>query len=111
MQIPAAVIEKMKSYTPFTQSVWKACAQIPAGETRTYGWIAKKIGKPAAARAVGRALGSNPFAPVIPCHRVVGSDGALTGYSAEGGTEAKRKMLADEARTGRPAVRIPSVKA
>jgi methylated-DNA-[protein]-cysteine S-methyltransferase len=111
MSIPPAVAEKMKSYTPFTQAVWKACAGIPAGETRTYGWIARKIGKPAAARAVGRALGSNPFAPVIPCHRVVGADGSLTGYSAEGGTEAKKRMLAEEARTGRPAARVPSLKA
>jgi O-6-methylguanine DNA methyltransferase len=73
MPIPKTVLEKMKVYTPFSQAVWRACADIPAGETRTYGWIAKRIGRPAAARAVGRALGANPFAPVIPCHRVVGS--------------------------------------
>lgn len=103
MPIPQDIQVKMKEYTPFSQSVWKACAEIPAGETRTYGWIAQRIGKPAAARAVGRALGSNPFAPMIPCHRVVGSDGKLTGYSGRGGTETKRRMLAQEAKTGRPA--------
>jgi O-6-methylguanine DNA methyltransferase len=103
MSIPASIQKKMKDYTPFSQAVWRACAEIPAGETRTYGWIAKRIGKPQSARAVGRALGANPFAPDIPCHRVVGATGALTGYSGRGGTESKRKMLALEARTKRPA--------
>jgi methylated-DNA-[protein]-cysteine S-methyltransferase len=73
-----------------------ACAEIPKGETRTYGWIAKKIGQPKAARAVGRALGANPFAPTIPCHRVVGANGKLTGYSGPGGISQKRKMLLKE---------------
>ena len=86
----------MKGYTPFSQAVWKACWEIPKGQVRTYGWLARRIGKPKAARAVGRALASNPFAPVIPCHRVVGIDGSLTGYSATGGIKAKRKLLIKE---------------
>ena len=86
----------MKAYPPFYQKVWKACAEIPKGETRTYGWIAKKIGHPKAARAVGRALGANPCAPAIPCHRVIGADGQLTGYSGPGGIRQKRRLLEKE---------------
>jgi methylated-DNA-[protein]-cysteine S-methyltransferase len=101
--IPKNIVEKMKSYPPFYQAVWKACAQIPAGQVRTYGWIARRIGKPGAARAVGQALGKNPFAPAIPCHRVVGADGRLTGYSGAGGVAAKRRLLQKEgALTRRP---------
>ncbi len=88
---------KIRSYPAFYQKVWKACAQIPKGETRTYGWIAKKIGHPKAARAVGQALGANPFAPTIPCHRVVGANGSMTGYSGPGGVRQKRRMLEREA--------------
>ncbi|MBI2386004.1 MAG: MGMT family protein [Elusimicrobia bacterium] len=86
----------MKSHSPFYQAVWKACASIPKGQVRTYGWVAKRIGKPKAARAVGMALGKNPFAPTVPCHRVVGADGRLTGYSAAGGIAKKRRMLKAE---------------
>ncbi|MDE1975960.1 MAG: MGMT family protein [Elusimicrobia bacterium] len=96
MKIPATIEKKMKDYPPFYQSVWRACAQIPKGQVRTYGWIAKRIGKPKSARAVGQALGKNPFAPTIPCHRVVGADGRLTGYSAKGGVATKRRMLIKE---------------
>jgi len=92
------VFDQMKTYSVFYQEVWKACAEIPKGETRTYGWIAKRIGRPKAARAVGRALAANPFAPVIPCHRVLGADGALTGYSGPGGIAQKRRMLLRERR-------------
>jgi O-6-methylguanine DNA methyltransferase len=92
----AEAFHLMKDYSIFEQSVWKACAAIPKGQTRSYGWIAKKIGKPKAARAVGQALGKNPFAPIIPCHRVVGADGSLTGYSAAGGRAAKRRLLMRE---------------
>lgn len=88
----------MKSYTAFQRAVWKACAEIPPGETRSYAWIARRIGKPGAARAVGQALGKNPFAPTIPCHRVVRSDGTLGGYSGRGGLRTKRALLAREAR-------------
>jgi len=94
--IPADIREKMKTYPPFYQAVWKACAEIPAGQVRTYGWIARRIGKPNAARAVGQALGKNPFAPKIPCHRVVGADGRMTGYSGRGGVETKKKLLRRE---------------
>jgi methylated-DNA-[protein]-cysteine S-methyltransferase len=96
MQIPRNVISKMKTYPTFYQNVWKACAAIPRGETRSYGWIAKQIGRPGAARAVGRALGANPFAPLIPCHRVVGAKGQLTGYSGPGGIRAKQRLLDKE---------------
>lgn len=96
MQISGDLLEKMKKYSPFAQSVWRACAEIPKGETRTYGWIAEQIGQPGSARAVGRALGANPFAPVIPCHRVVRSDGSLGGYSARGGIKAKQRLLDQE---------------
>src|ERR1700687_649224 len=95
-KIPTNILKKFDSYSPFYQKVWKACAEIPKGEVRTYGWIARRIGKPKAARAVGQALGKNPFAPEIPCHRVVGADGRLTGYSARGGVKAKRRMLVKE---------------
>ncbi len=94
--LPKKIATAMKSYSPFYQSVWKACSLIPKGQVRTYGWIAKKIGKPGAARAVGMALGKNPFAPTVPCHRVVGADGRLTGYSGAGGVKTKRRMLKAE---------------
>jgi O-6-methylguanine DNA methyltransferase len=90
------VLEEMKRYTPFQQAVWKACLRIPAGQTRSYKWIAEQIGKPGAVRAVGSALGKNPFAPVVPCHRVIKSDGTLGGFSAPGGLKAKLKLLKKE---------------
>ena len=96
MGIPETIVIQMKKYSPFSQSVWRACAEIPRGETRTYGWIAKRIGKPDSARAVGRALGANPFAPTIPCHRVLRSDGSLGGYSGPGGLKTKRELLEQE---------------
>ena len=95
-KLPKKILDAMKSHPPFYQAVWKACAEIPKGEVRTYGWIAKRIGRPAAARAVGQALGRNPFAPTVPCHRVVGADGRLTGYSGAGGVAKKRRMLVAE---------------
>jgi O-6-methylguanine DNA methyltransferase len=90
------ILLKMKAYTPFQQAVWKACMAIPAGQTRSYKWIAERIGKPGAVRAVGGALGRNPFAPAVPCHRVIKSDGTLGGFSAPGGTAAKRRLLRAE---------------
>jgi methylated-DNA-[protein]-cysteine S-methyltransferase len=80
--------------TPFQKSVWKALLQIPYGETRSYGDIAKALGKPAAARAVGMANHNNPIAIVIPCHRVIGQNGSLTGYA--GGLHLKEKLLSIE---------------
>jgi O-6-methylguanine DNA methyltransferase len=87
---------EMRAYSEFYQKVWRACASIPKGETRSYGWVARKIGRPAAARAVGQALAKNPFAPEIPCHRVIAKSGHLTGYSASGGLASKRRRLIQE---------------
>lgn len=95
-KMPNRIILQMKKYSPFCQKVWTECFNIPKGETISYGQLAKKIGHPKAARAVGRALGLNPFAPIIPCHRVVRADGELGGYSAAGGTAAKKKLLESE---------------
>jgi O-6-methylguanine DNA methyltransferase len=77
--------------TEFQRRVWAAVAGIPYGETRTYADIARTIGKPQATRAVGAANGANPLPLVVPCHRVLGSDGSLTGYG--GGLDVKRKLL------------------
>jgi O-6-methylguanine DNA methyltransferase len=80
--------------TPFQQQVWVALATIPYGETWSYGQLADAIGRPSASRAVGLANGKNPICIVIPCHRVVGSTGSLTGYA--GGIERKTWLLAHE---------------
>jgi methylated-DNA-[protein]-cysteine S-methyltransferase len=77
--------------TPFERTVWEALRTIPFGETRSYGEIASAIGRPGAARAVGRANGANPIPIVVPCHRVIGADGSLTGFG--GGLEAKSRLL------------------
>jgi methylated-DNA-[protein]-cysteine S-methyltransferase len=76
--------------------VLQATAAIPYGETRTYGQVAAAVGKPRAARAVGRALATNPMPIVIPCHRVVSADGRLRGYSGLGGLTTKARLLALE---------------
>jgi methylated-DNA-[protein]-cysteine S-methyltransferase len=83
----------------FEQAVWAELLRIPYGETTSYGEIARRIGHPGAARAVGRANGRNPIAIVVPCHRVIGSDGSLTGYG--GGLDLKRALLTLEAETAR----------
>ncbi len=80
--------------TDFQQSVWEALQRIPFGATTTYADIAQQIGQPAAIRAVGAANGSNPLPIVVPCHRVIGSDGQLTGYA--GGLPIKRALLRHE---------------
>ncbi|MBE7189184.1 methylated-DNA--[protein]-cysteine S-methyltransferase [Jatrophihabitans endophyticus] len=85
--------------TAFQHSVWEALRAIPYGETRTYGQQALAIGLPTAVRAVGAANGRNPISIIVPCHRVIGADGSLTGYG--GGVEAKRWLLGHE--SGRPA--------
>lgn len=106
------IMETMKAYTPFQRAVWLACMAIPRGQTRSYKWIAERIGHPKAARAVGTALGKNPFAPVgrivghrpchgtyagiVPCHRVIKSDGTPGGFSAPGGSKAKIELLKKE---------------
>ena len=81
--------------TPFQREVWAALRSIPAGETRSYGQLAAAIGRPKAVRAVGLANGANPVGIIVPCHRVVGANGTLTGYA--GGLERKRWLLAHEA--------------
>lgn len=81
--------------TAFQQAVWAALRAIPAGETRSYGQLAAAIGAPRAVRAVGLANGANPVGVIVPCHRVIGANGALTGYA--GGLERKRWLLAHEA--------------
>lgn len=102
-----AVIEQLEAYfagelkefnvtlepegTPFQQQVWQALTKIPYGTTTSYGELARGINRPAASRAVGAANGSNPIPIIIPCHRVIGSNGTLTGYG--GGLEIKRRLL------------------
>jgi methylated-DNA-[protein]-cysteine S-methyltransferase len=85
----------------FHKLVWEALLEIPFGETTSYGAIARRVGQSSAARAVGLANGANPIALIVPCHRVIGSDGSLTGYG--GGLPLKRALLEHEARVvGRP---------
>ena len=84
--------------TPFQRRVWRALLDIPYGDTESYGGLARRIGNPNACRAVGLANGRNPIPIIVPCHRVIGSDGSLTGYG--GGIERKRWLLAHEARIG-----------
>ena len=84
--------------TPFTRMVWEALCRIPAGETRSYSEIAHAIGRPEAVRAVARANGANQIALIVPCHRVIGADGALTGYG--GGLWRKQRLIDFERRFG-----------
>jgi len=81
--------------TTFQRKVWEATRLIPYGETRSYSWVASQIGKPSAVRAVGQTLGRNPLPIIIPCHRVLGSDGKLCGF--RGGLQMKRYLLSLEA--------------
>jgi O-6-methylguanine DNA methyltransferase len=85
----------------FQVAVWRELQRIPYGETRSYGDVAKAIGQPRSARAVGLANNQNPLAIVVPCHRVIGADGSLTGYG--GGVQRKKWLLAHEARFSTPA--------
>ena len=85
--------------TPFQGAVWRLNCSVPYGETRTYGWIAKKLERPQSARAVGQAMARNHFPIVVPCHRVVGSDGSLVGFG--GGLAMKRRLLALESSVSR----------
>lgn len=82
----------------FNRQVLALTRRIPVGQTLSYGEIASRLGQPGAARAVGRAEGSNPFAPIVPCHRVMGAGGVGTGFSAHGGVATKLRLLAIEAR-------------
>lgn len=87
-------LELMPVGSPFQLSVWRALTEIPYGLTTSYGEIARRIGRPSASRAVGAANGSNPIPIIVPCHRVIGSSGALTGFG--GGIDTKRWLLAHE---------------
>ena len=84
--------------TPFQRSVWQAARLIPYGQTRSYAWLAGQAGSPGAARAVGQVLGRNPLSIIIPCHRVLASNGGLGGFS--GGLQMKRFLLSLEAAEG-----------
>jgi methylated-DNA-[protein]-cysteine S-methyltransferase len=97
-----AAIDKLKvatGGTEFQKSVWKALRTIPCGETISYAALAERVGRPKAVRAVGHANGDNPISVVVPCHRVIGTNGSLTGYG--GGIERKRWLLAHEKRSSR----------
>jgi methylated-DNA-[protein]-cysteine S-methyltransferase len=85
--------------TEFQQTVWTALGDVPFGTTATYGEIARAIGQLTATRAVGAANGRNPIPIIIPCHRVIGASGELTGYSGGGGIETKRRLLDHESGT------------
>ena len=80
----------------FQLKVWTYLRKIPRGSVKTYSQVAKDIGKPLAVRAVANAIGKNPYAPKIPCHRVIRSDGSLGGYSGKGGIKTKRFLLKKE---------------
>ena len=82
--------------TEFQLRVWAYLRKIPRGSVKTYSQVAKGIGKPHAVRAVASAIGKNPYAPKIPCHRVIRSDGSLGGYSGKGGIKTKRFLLKKE---------------
>jgi methylated-DNA-[protein]-cysteine S-methyltransferase len=84
----------MSGGTAFQQAVWREMLNIPFGQTTTYGELARRVGRPRAVRAVGAAVGANPLSIIVPCHRVVGADGSLTGYA--GGLVRKTALLALE---------------
>ena len=86
----------LDGFSPFAVSVLTACRDVRFGQTITYARLAKKAGRPAAARAVGRIMAKNPFPLIVPCHRVIRTDGALGGFSAPGGIALKRKLLSHE---------------
>lgn len=95
----------LRAGTPFQQSVWRALLAIPYGATVRYADIGQQVGKPGAARAVGAAVGRNPISLVVPCHRVMGSDGSLTGYA--GGLDRKQALLRTESTSATQARRAP----
>ena len=87
-------IDNLLNLTTFEKKVYKALLFIPEGEVKSYEWLAKKIGNPKAARAVGNALNKNPFPGIIPCHRIIRKDGSIGGFAK--GTALKKKLLARE---------------
>ena len=88
-----AIALDLDAAPPFHRAVYEAARTIPPGETRSYGEIARALGEPHAARAVGQALGANPLAILVPCHRVLAADGSLHGFSAGGGLNTKQRLL------------------
>lgn len=86
--------KKNKSLSDFEKAVYMAAYSIPLGQVRSYGWVARRIGRPKAARAVGNALNKNPYPVIIPCHRVVRSDGSIGGFAK--GVRAKMRLLSGE---------------
>lgn len=92
--LPKRIKQEIKKYPQFYQKVWHVVFRIPKGETRSYSWVAKKVGSPRGARAVGQALKNNPFPLIIPCHRVIRKDGSLGGYSQ--GLKKKMALLEKE---------------
>jgi AraC family transcriptional regulator, regulatory protein of adaptative response / methylated-DNA-[protein]-cysteine methyltransferase len=90
---PADVLLDLRG-TPFQRAVWEALSGIPSGSTITYGELARRVGRPTAVRAVAQACGANPVGVVVPCHRVIGADGSLTGYAS--GVDRKRVLLERE---------------
>ena len=93
---PGVPREAWARLTEFQRQVYRAVSAIPRGQTRSYRWVARRIRRPDAARAVGHALNRNPFAPRVPCHRVVRADGSLGGFA--GGPSKKRRLLRQEGR-------------
>jgi methylated-DNA-[protein]-cysteine S-methyltransferase len=91
----------LEGVTPFFARAWSACRTIPAGETRTYAWLAVEAGSPRASRGAGQAMARNRFPLLVPCHRVVGSDGGLHGFGGGVGLPMKSRLLNMEARTAR----------
>lgn len=111
-EVPWSAID-FSACTPFQREVYRATSTIPHGETRTYGWVAYRIGDPKCARAVGQALGRNPLPLLFPCHRVVGGSGDLTGFMGEGNAASpevclKKKLLDLEASYRSPAFSFAS---
>jgi methylated-DNA-[protein]-cysteine S-methyltransferase len=92
----AAIALDMRKVSEFRRRVYVAARGIPVGQTVSYGELARQLGDPGAARAVGQALGHNPFAPIVPCHRILAAGGRSGGFSANGGVVTKLRMLAIE---------------
>lgn len=101
-----AVAVDLRAGTAFQQAVWQALLGLPVGHTCTYGALARQIGNPAAVRAVGAAVGRNPVSVIVPCHRVLGGDGSLTGYA--GGLDRKAALLRREGAWPQPSLTNPS---
>ncbi|MFA6321443.1 MAG: MGMT family protein [Candidatus Omnitrophota bacterium] len=89
-----SIISKNKDLSDFEKSVYTAVLKIPSGRVRSYKWVAETIGRPGAARAIGNALNKNPYPVVVPCHRVIKSDGSIGGFAI--GLKAKRRLLTKE---------------